>query len=203
MVGLILMRHPIVEVLFQHGRFNAASTALTTWALWLYALGLPWFAISKILVPAYYSTQDMRTPVKVAALCMVTNIVLNLLLLRPLLNGGPALSTSLSGVLNAVILYKVFIARHGDIGWRRVRAALGRILVASAGMGMVVWGALQVASFTTRHALWWRALLLALVLALATGVYFGLAWLMHCEELSDIYGIARRRKTEVPPFNVG
>jgi putative peptidoglycan lipid II flippase len=199
MVGLILMRRPIVEVLFQHGRFNASSTELTAWALWLYAVGLPWFALSKILVPAFYSTQDMRTPVKVAALCMVTNIVLNFMLLQPLLNGGPALATSLAGVLNSVILFKIFTDRHGDIGWTHLSAALGRILTASAGMGAIVWATLHIASFSTRHALWWRAMLLAFVLALATGVYFGLAWLLHCEELSDIYGIARRRKAEVPP----
>jgi putative peptidoglycan lipid II flippase len=203
MVGLILMRRPIVEVLFQHGRFNAASTDLTAWALWLYALGLPWFAISKILVPAFYSTQDMRTPVKVAALCMVTNIVLNLMLLQPLLNGGPALSTSLAGVLNSLILYKLFVNRHGDIGWKHLSGALGRILVASAGMGTTVWVALQVASFSPSHSLWWRAMLLAFLLLLATGVYFGLAWLLHCEELSDIYGIARRSKKSVEPVAVG
>ncbi len=203
MVGLIMMRRPIVQVLFQHGRFDATSTELTAWALWLYAVGLPWFAISKILVPAFYSTKDMRTPVKVAALCMVTNIILNFMLLRPLLNGGPALATSLSGVLNSLILYKVFTNRHGDIGWTHLRAALGRILVASAGMGTILWATLHVVSFSTHHALWWRASLLACVLALATGSYFALAWLLHCEELSDIYGIARRRKTELPPFNVG
>jgi putative peptidoglycan lipid II flippase len=203
MIGLILMRRPIVQVLFQHGKFGAASTELTAWALWLYAIGLPWFALSKILVPAFYSTHDTRTPVKVAFGVMFANILMNFIFLRPLLNGGPPLATSLAGVLNSVILYQVFVQRYGDIGWREVRQALGRILVASCGMGIAVWCLLRVVSFSMRHALWYRAGLLTLVLAFATGVYFLLCWLMHCEELSDIYGIARRRKTDIPPVVVG
>ncbi len=203
MVGLILMRNPIVAVLFQHGKFNTASTALTAWALWLYALGLPWFATSKILVPAFYSTQDMRTPVKVAAACMVTNIILNFILLKPLLNGGPALATSLAGVLNCVLLFKVFSDRHGDIGWSAIGAALARICLASAGMGLMIWGVMHFVSFSSRHGLLWRASLLAFILALATGTYFLLAWLLHCEELSDVYGIARRRRDPSAAAEVG
>jgi hypothetical protein len=48
----------------------------------------------------------------------------------------------------------------------------------------------------------YRVGLLAGILTAATGVYFGLAWLMHCEELSDIYGIARR-KTVSPNTPLG
>jgi peptidoglycan biosynthesis protein MviN/MurJ (putative lipid II flippase) len=140
--------------------------------------------------------------VKVAALCVVSNVILNLMLLKLLLNGGPPLATSLSGVLNCLVLYKVFTDRHGDIGMKPVREALGRIVVASAGMGTVVWAIMHFANFSLIHHLWWRALLLTFILALATGVYFGLAWLMHCEELSDVYGIARRRKAGVPPVSM-
>ncbi len=202
MVGLILMRRPIIQVLFQHGKFNAASTELTAWALMFYSIGLPWFALSKVLVPAFYSTHDTRTPVKVAFGIMFANIVMNLMFLKLLLNGGPPLATSLAGVLNSVILYQIFETRYGDIGWRHVREALGRIMVASCGMGVAVWLLLRVVSFSTKHALWYRAGLLTLVLAFATSIYFGLCWLMHCEELSDIYGIARRKRAVGPDIAV-
>jgi putative peptidoglycan lipid II flippase len=198
MVGLILMRRPIVQVLFQHGKFDSISTELTAWALLFYTIGLPFFASSKILVPAFYSMQDMRTPVKIAAISMVVNIILNFILLKPLLNGGPAFATSLAGVVNSLMLYSVFVDRHGGIGSRAIGGALLKILVASAGMGIFTWGLLRIVSFSTRHGLIYRAGLLTVVLALATSVYFGLAWLMHCEELRDIYGIARRKT--VPPI---
>ncbi len=203
MVGLILLRGPIIQVLFQHGRFDAASTELTTWALWLYTLGLPWFAGTKVLVPAFYSTQDTRTPVIVAAIAMVANIVFNLLFLRPLQNGGPALATSLAGVLNFLILYQVFTQRYGDIGFQAIMGSMTKIALASAGMGFAAWGMLQWADFSLGQPLWMRAGLLTGMLAASTAIYFGLAWLLHCEELSDIYGIAGRQKKSPAPMPVG
>jgi putative peptidoglycan lipid II flippase len=203
MVGLILLRTPIVEVLFEHGKFNAQSTQLTAWALWFYAIGLPWFAFSKILVPAFYSTQDTRTPVKVAFGVMFANIVMNMMFLRPLLNGGPALATSLAGVINSVLLYKIFVDRHGDIGGRAIAQSLGRICLASLGMGAITWAMQHFVGMAGHHRLPWRALMLGLVLAVSTGSYFLLAWLLHCEELSDIYGIARRRRDPSAPVEVG
>ncbi len=64
-VGLILLRVPITQVLFQHGEFGARSTALTAHALLYYSLGLPAFAAIKLITPMYYSTHDTLTPTKV------------------------------------------------------------------------------------------------------------------------------------------
>jgi putative peptidoglycan lipid II flippase len=194
MVGLILLREPIIQVLFQHGRFDAESTRLTAWALWLYSIGLPWFAATKILVPAFYATQDTRTPVKVAIAVMVANIVFNFLFIRPLLNGGPALATSLAGVLNACLLLWIFRQRHGRFGGRAIAGALARIGLASACMGLITWWLAGWVRFAATAPLLWRVGQLGFVLVISTGVYFGVAWLLRCEELSDIYGIARRKK---------
>jgi len=98
------------------------------------------------------------------------------------------------------MLYSVFVDRHGGIGSRAIGKAIGKIVVASAGMGAFTWGLLRVVSFSIRHGLLYRAALLTAVLAAATAVYFGLAWLMHCEELSDIYGIAQRKR-DIPTPN--
>src|SRR5207253_5219044 len=76
-VGLIILRQEIIEVLFQHGDFNATSTALTAWALPFFALGLSAFSMVKIIVPAFYALQDTRTPVKIALVAMFLNIALN------------------------------------------------------------------------------------------------------------------------------
>src|SRR5439155_10359245 len=75
-VGLILLRHEIIEVLFQHGDFDATSTALTAWALPFFALGLSAFSMVKIIVPAFYALEDTRTPVKMAFIGMFLNIAL-------------------------------------------------------------------------------------------------------------------------------
>lgn len=82
MLGLMILREPIIRVLFQHGQFMAASTKLTARALLYYAIALPGLATVKLIVPAFYSTKDTRTPVVVAAISMVINILLNVLFLK-------------------------------------------------------------------------------------------------------------------------
>src|SRR5207253_8462184 len=110
-VGLILLRREIIEVLFQHGDFNAASTALTAWALPFFALGLSAFSMVKVIVPAFYALQDTKTPVKIAFVAMFLNIGLNFLFIRPLRNGGPALATALSAFFNSLALLAIFYQR--------------------------------------------------------------------------------------------
>src|SRR6266436_5172668 len=107
-VGLIILRQEIIEVLFQHGDFNATSTALTAWALPFFAIGLSAFSMVKIIVPAFYALQDTRTPVQIALVAMFLNIALNFLFIRPLENGGPALATSASAFFNSFSLLAIF-----------------------------------------------------------------------------------------------
>src|SRR5947208_13348378 len=63
MVGLMLLRLPIVHLFFEHGRFTAADTQGTAAAVLAYAVGLWAFAGVRIVVSAFYSLQDTRTPV--------------------------------------------------------------------------------------------------------------------------------------------
>ena len=71
----MLLRKPIIQVLFEHGDFTAASTELTAWALLFFAVGLSGFAMVKIIVQAFYALQETRAPVMVAAISLVLNIV--------------------------------------------------------------------------------------------------------------------------------
>src|ERR1700723_366247 len=79
-VGLILLRVPITQVLFQHGEFMARSTALTAHALLFYSLGLHSVAAIRLVTPMYYSTQDTQTPAKVGGCAVVLHKSLNIVL---------------------------------------------------------------------------------------------------------------------------
>src|SRR2546426_12251299 len=104
MVGLILLRVPIVHLFFEHGRFTAADTQGTAAAVLAYAVGLWAFAGGRIVVAAFYSLQDTRTTVLVAAVALAANIALSLLLMGPLRHAGLALATALSAILNMSVL---------------------------------------------------------------------------------------------------
>ena len=122
-LGLMILREPIIRVLFQHGQFVAESTRLTARALLYYAMGLPALATVKLIVPAFYSHEDTKTPVIVAAISMVMNVVLNIVFLqfffKRVQNGGPALATALACYFDFFALFLIFRLRYGVMGRSR------------------------------------------------------------------------------------
>jgi putative peptidoglycan lipid II flippase len=193
-VGLVILREPIVQVLFQHGNFVAESTRLTARALLYYSMGLPAFAAVKLIVPAFYSTQDTRTPVRVALITLVANIALNLIFLfyffGKLKNGGPALASALAGYFNVFILFVIFRLRFGRLGTRDVAASLVKIVACAGIMGIVCWTALQYSEFDSIVDFGPRLLVFIGLIASATLTYLGFAWALRCSEISEVYGIA-------------
>lgn len=195
-VGLILLREPIIQVLFQHGQFAAESTSLTARALLFYALGLPAFAGVKLVVPLFYSSEDTKTPVIVGAWALGANIALNTLFLilffRVFYNGSPALATSIAAYVNFFALLWIFRQRFGRLGFRKVMISLGRIAGAAAVMGMGCVAFLRVSEFGEYTHFVSRAAMVGAGIAGAAGLYLALAWLFRCEELGELKSVLRR-----------
>jgi putative peptidoglycan lipid II flippase len=196
-VGLVILREPIVAVLFQHGRFVAESTRLTARALLYYSLGLPAFAAVKLIVPAFYATQDTHTPVRVAVISLIMNILLNMIFLfyffPKLKNGAPALASALASYLNVLILFVVFRLRFGRLGTREILASVGKIAVCSAAMGALCWIAFRYSHFDLIASFLMRLVVFIALIGGATLAYLSLAWLFRCHEIHEVYGIALRR----------
>ncbi len=195
-VGLVILREPIVQVLFEHGLFVASSTRLTARALLYYAMGLPAFATVKLIVPAFYSTQDTRTPVLVASFSLIVNIILNLIFLfyffPRVQNGGPALASVLASYFNVGILFVIFRLRFGRLGTWEILGSLGKIAVCSAIMGALCSIALWYSQFRLiEHFLPRLAVFVALIGGAALA-YLGLAWAFKCDEIHEVYGVAFR-----------
>ncbi|MEE9234167.1 MAG: murein biosynthesis integral membrane protein MurJ [Candidatus Acidoferrales bacterium] len=199
-VGLILLREPLVRMLFQHRAFGSTSTELTAWALLFYALGLPAFSAVRLLVQGFYATQDTATPVRVAVVALVANVVLCFLLVGPLRHGGLALATSLASYLNFLILYMIFRRRLGAVNEARLAFSVGRALAAAAGMGALLWLLRTEWSWMSAPGL--AQLLPACLATVAAGMasYLALAWLLRAEELSEVYTLVtgRRMKEGIP-----
>ena len=185
-IGLVLLRYEIIEVLFQHGEFDARSTALTAHPLMFYAMGLAMISMVKIIVPAFYALKDTRTPVQIGFVSMLLNLGLNFVLIGPFQNGGPALATSLAAVFDSTCLMVIFYRRHGSIGLTDVARSLGKFLVAGAVMAVVTMAAMQVPGFYAGH-LGQRVLALGVTIIVAAGTYFGAAYLLRTRELSEVW----------------
>jgi putative peptidoglycan lipid II flippase len=189
-VGLILLRREIIEVLFQHGGFNAASTELTAWALLFFAPGLSAVSLIKIAVPAFYALEDMRTPMRLAFVALILNIVLNMVLIGPLKNGGPALATSIAAFVNAFALLYAFRKRYGLLGFRSVVRSTVKFLIASAALGVVTYVMIHWPGFYAGYTMQ-KAIALATTIAAATGTYFGTAYMLRSRELAELRDVKR------------
>ena len=137
-VGLIVLRRPIVALLFQHGDFSEADTIGTAWALLFYSLGLFSYSAVKIVSQGFYSMRDTKTPVIVGCGAMIANIALNVLLMRTFLkHGGLALATALSSTLNLLALLALLRRRIGPLGMGELLRSALRSTGAAILMGAI------------------------------------------------------------------
>lgn len=192
-VGLIVLRRPIIEVLFEHGAFDATSTALTTWPLLFFALGLSALSIVKVIVPAFYALEDTRTPVRVAFWAMLLNVILNFAFFRPLEVGGPALAMSLAAFFNAITLIVIFVQRHGNIGLLGINSSLLKFGVASVPLGFLASTLINWPGFYYEQLLGQRIFALGVTILASAVVYFLVACLLRCRELGEVRDVFLER----------
>ncbi|MBI5117844.1 murein biosynthesis integral membrane protein MurJ [Candidatus Poribacteria bacterium] len=196
-VGLIILRVPIIRLLFEHGSFDALATDNTAFALMFYSLGLYAFSGAKVLAFAFYSMKNTRLPVIVAACSMILNILLNALLMIPLKQGGLALASSLSSTVNVVVLWIFLEKKVGDFGRRMIMAATAKIAGLSLAMGACVYALALICDHLVDPATM-AGKIVCVLIPLSGGVifYMGLASAMQFDEASQIMRIwsARRKK---------
>lgn len=189
MAGLIVLREPIVALLFERGAFDRETTRLTAEALLYYGVGLWAFSAVRIVVSTFYAVKDTRTPVKMAIVSIAVNIALGVILMKPLAHGGLALATSLASMLNLTLLLTALRLRLGRLGLSAVAKSAGRSLLASVVMAMAVWGLSGVLLQSAG-----RIVGVAALVAIGAGVYALLTTLMKCPESHAILRMAARKR---------
>jgi putative peptidoglycan lipid II flippase len=190
--ALAVIAWPLVSVLFERGAFDAAASGATAGALAAYSLGLPAFVLVKVLAPGYFSRQDTKTPLKVAALCLVVNVALNLALMGPLAHVGIALASAISSWLNAGLL-ALGLARRGHLKPdARLRRAVPRMLFAAAAMAAALWFAAAWLAPWLAAGLGLKVVALIALVILGLVTFAVLAQLTGAARLRDITALLRR-----------
>jgi len=193
MVGLIVLREPIIYLLFKRGAFDADTVRLTAVALLYYCAGLWAFSAVRIVVSMFYALQDTKTPVKMAILSIVVNIVMGIVLMGPLKHGGLALATSLASIVNLLLLVWALRRKIGMLGWRLIMASAGRSLGISLVMGAAVWGTSFVIIPRGDHAFLPLLMGVAGTIAAGVAVYVCLGAFSGNPELGRLVSAMRRR----------
>jgi putative peptidoglycan lipid II flippase len=135
--GLMFLAKPIVLTLFQGGRFDAYSSEMTAKALFFYSIGLFAYGSTKILQSSFFALKDTLTPTKISFVALISNVLLNLILMFPLKLGGLALATSLSGIFNFFALFYILNKKVGKLKVAPLLLSLLKISLCAIGMGLV------------------------------------------------------------------
>ncbi len=182
-VGLVVLREPLIQLLLQRGRFDPSSTQAVAWALQFYALGLFAHSALEIVTRAFYSLHDTRTPVLIGAGAMIINIILSLILIRPLFHGGLALANSAATVIETSVLLVILRGRLGGIDGKTLLRSMVKIGLAASVMGL---GVCWFDGFTQGSHILIRG---GGALVLGGTVYLVVSLLLRSEEVSALRGI--------------
>lgn len=98
--ALIVLAEPIINILFQHGKFGSYQTAMTAQAVIAYAVGLPFYVLVKALAPNFFARGDTKTPVKYSIIVLFTNLVFAVLLMKPFGHVGIASATTIASFVS-------------------------------------------------------------------------------------------------------
>lgn len=196
MIGLIVLREPIVALLFKRGAFDVDTTRQTAIALLYYGLGLWAFSAVRVVVSTFYALQDTRTPVRMAIISIVVNIVMGVILMKPLAHGGLALATSLASMLNLTLLIWILKQRLGCLNWNRILLSGLKTITCSLimGVGVSIVGHYTISSPNASF----NHLLIGLLAAIFTGLllYTGLSQLLQSSELKTVLTVVQNRWTK-------
>ncbi|MCB5186263.1 murein biosynthesis integral membrane protein MurJ [Methylobacillus gramineus] len=177
-VALAVLSVPLVTALFHYGAFSEHDVWMTRQALMAYSLGLLGLILVKVLAPAFYARQNIKTPVKIAMFTLVATQLMNLVFIGPFKHAGLALAIGLGACINASLLY-YHLRKAGtyqpQTGWGLF---LLRLLFAVAVMAIALWWAAGDSSLWMHYHLLAKLSHLAGLVVLGAVVYFGSLWLL-------------------------
>jgi len=136
--GLMLLADSLTHLLFQRGAFSAADTARTADMVYWFGTGIWAFCALPIIIRAFYTLGDIRTPCRLGLAGMCLHVVLSLLLIFPMHEQGLALALSLTAGIQSLCLLIIFTQKHGHIDFPVLATSLTRICVASGVMTIVL-----------------------------------------------------------------
>ncbi|QQE13056.1 murein biosynthesis integral membrane protein MurJ [Planctomycetota bacterium] len=182
-VGIILIREPLVRLLFQYNNFNAADTARVAHILVGYAISIWAYSLIHVLTRAYYAHKDSLTPLKISVSMVIFNLLLNLTLIWPLGTAGLAYSTAASAIIQVILLLYFIKAYSFEPISKSVAVGILHTIVLTFLMAVSVFGFLTYFQPITQSRTQ-SAIILFATVALGGIIYLAAAFFTRAEEIS-------------------
>lgn len=191
-VGLCVLGRPILDLLFQWGAFDAADVAATLPLIVIYGAGLAFYSAATFATRGLHAGKDMRTPVRIAAWCLLINALSGLILMQFFGASGLAAANVIAAVVQAIMLWQALSRSRSELAKHALWTAFGKIAVASVLMGGVCYlGRLAVGLLELENKLS-SGLIVALVIPAGAAFYFACLALLRFEEMELLKGIIAR-----------
>jgi putative peptidoglycan lipid II flippase len=193
-IALVVSATPLVRGIFQHGAFTAVDTIGSAQCLAAFSLGVPAYVLIKVLTPGFYARQDTKTPVRIALVSMLLNLIGNLILIWPLGYVGVALATALSAWSNTGLLYwtlhKKDLLKMDD----RFKAKAVRIIASGVLMGAALFLLNPFFDVHMARNFFERVVALTLLCGLGGAVYALAIFALGAYRLSELKSLISRPK---------
>lgn len=181
-VGLILLREPLVQLLYERRAFAAESSQRTASVILFYAIGVWAYCGLHVLIRTFHSLQDTLTPVKIGAAMVFLNIILNLTLIWFLQEGGLALSTSICAIVQIIILFIILRRKIQITRGREIVISFIKASIATAFMALACWFILNMLS-ADGASMPFKAIRVFIPLIASLIVFTGVSLLLRSDEL--------------------
>jgi putative peptidoglycan lipid II flippase len=187
-VGLAVLSTPIVRLLYERGKFTPADTAIMAPLLAWFAVGMPFFAVTSLMVRAFYATKDTLTPVKLATLSFIVNVSLGWSLKDALGARGLVIASTTAVVIQSVCLQAMLATRLPGLAFGELWLTLAKILGATLAMGAVVGGAWQ----ALRNVYGAEVIAVFGLVPLGVAVYASALWVLRVEGRDELIAVWTR-----------
>jgi len=137
-VALMCLSEPLVRLYLERGNFDAQSTALTSRALFYFAIGIPGYGLTAALSHGFYAAGKGRAPLLIGICAMLCNFILGLVLVRFLGTGGPALASSVSVTVSAAAMLVILNGYNNEILDKKLLSDVMKMVLAGLVMAPVV-----------------------------------------------------------------
>lgn len=192
-VGLMVLAFPIIDVLFKRGEFGADAAGATALAVCYYAIGLVPVSATRLLTSIFYSLKDTVTPVWIAFVALISNVVFCVMLVGSLKHGGLALAPSLASFVNMFALFIMLRKRFGKFDGRKILISSLKSAVASVITGAVVYLIAFKIGYQGLSGML-KPAFIVMNIGVAVVVYVAMSMLFRSEELSFLKGFIKKRQ---------
>ncbi len=195
-VGMMVLREPIVRLLFEGGDFTAQDTAAVAQALLWFSLGIVGLAALYIVARAFYARHDTVTPVWVGIISIGVCVAAALLLMQTMQVAGLALATSISAIVNTITLMWLLHRRVGGLDGTVIVCSMLKLVPPTVGLGVGCFAVMKALEYLPdTGGLMPRLVDVVLPATLGTLIFIGLSALFRVEELQSAWRLVKRRFT--------